>query len=259
MNKPAGSPDVIITTLPDGQRIAFPARPGVLLTEPSGAGHTGVYDLAWAQAQAFIGQPMSPGKVRAGWPRAMNPARLGNLQFPREGIDPADQAASNAANTSVAWVLGALTGLCERGQVPCVRTTEHYGTDYLIQPGTFLDWLGAQGLAPSRFIVAWCRANGVEAEPTPEETVPPPAADRHPATRADLLTPVIKRAIREAGHGATSAQVFAILQHWARRRDPPPPLFGVCDGGIQWKDANDNPKELSQGALRDRMRRLKDK
>jgi hypothetical protein len=73
--------------------------------------------------------------------------------------------------------------------------------------------------------------------------------------RADLLTPLIENAVAEVGDEAS--QVFTLLREWAKaKRDP---LFGVTELGLQWTDANDEPRDLSRKALGDRLRRLRGK
>lgn len=137
--------------------------------------HTGVCDLTWSEAQPFIGDGFTPEQFRAGWPATLEPSRLGNLQFPREGIPSQDLEANNRANGRQHWVMEALTGLCQRGELECkpiqhVRRDASTGKvvlqwpDYLIEPQPFLEWLAKQRLDPSRFIVAWCAANGISCE-----------------------------------------------------------------------------------------------
>ena len=136
---------------------------------------TGVCDLVWSEAQPFIGDGFSPEQFRAGWPSTLEPSRLGNLQFPRESIPSQDMEAINRANGRQHWVMEALTGLCQRSELECkqiqhVRRDASTGKvvlqwrDYLIEPQPFLEWLAKQGLDPSRFIVAWCAANGISCE-----------------------------------------------------------------------------------------------
>lgn len=75
------------------------------------------------------------------------------------------------------------------------------------------------------------------------------------SARADLLTPVIEDAVREAGEGAP--RVFALLQAWAREKAPRSPLIGVTNSGVQWLDAEDEQRELTVKNLRDRLRNRK--
>ena len=71
--------------------------------------------------------------------------------------------------------------------------------------------------------------------------------------RVNALSPVVERAVRECGSDQ-AAQVFALMQQWARQKNPPAPLRGVTETGIQWINAKDEPKELSLAALRERLR-----
>jgi hypothetical protein len=139
--------------------------------------HTGVCDLIWSEAQAFLGDKFSPQQFRSGWPVALEPSRLGNLQFPTEDVASQDIEAINRANGRQHWVMEALTGLCQRGELKCkpiqhVRRDAGTGDvvlqwrDYLIEAEPFLEWLAKQDLEPSRFIVAWCNANGVNPDKT---------------------------------------------------------------------------------------------
>lgn len=137
--------------------------------------HTGVCDLSWSEAQPYVGDKFSPEQFREGWPTALEPSRLGNLQFSREGVDPHDMKATNSTNQRQHWVMEALTGLCQRKELKCepIQHIRRDGktnkvvlewSDYLIEPRPFLDWLAQQNLEPSRFIVAWCNANGVSCD-----------------------------------------------------------------------------------------------
>lgn len=151
--------------------------------------YTGVCDLRWSEAQAHVGDKFTPEVFRSGWPKALEPSRLGNLQFPREGISPQDIDAINRLNDRQHWVMEALTGLCERGELICepiqhVRRDAGTGMvvmqwpDFLIEPQPFLDWLAKHGLAASHFIVSWCAANGISsiyresAQQTPSQRPP---------------------------------------------------------------------------------------
>lgn len=153
--------DIAIEQLPDGRRIAYAVRPGVVLQTLPDGNHTGVSNLEWAEAQDYLGTGFSPREQRCGWPKMLSHFQLGNLQFPVE--HPGDTAASNEASRRQWWVSQTLQGLCERGHMGYSGRRPPYG-DYLIAPQTFLAWLTAQGLSPSRLIAAWCKANGVEVE-----------------------------------------------------------------------------------------------
>jgi hypothetical protein len=184
--KQFGEDDVAIRKLPDGSTVVYPLRPGVVIYEPShvklAQRHTGVCDLVWSEAQPYVGD-ISPEEFRAGWPKAMEPLRLGTLQFSREGIAPDDFVAMNSAGGKAYWVYHALMGLCQRGDVKCepIRRIVRDGNtgkvdmewdDFLIRPQQFLDWLNQQKQEPSRFIVAWCEANGVRLGTNEDRTQP---------------------------------------------------------------------------------------
>ena len=145
-------------------------------------------------------------------------------------------------------------------------------TRHHIAAQDFAAWLAAQGEEPSPHITAWFKARGVAAAqagpvPAAEQAAPPepvqaaPAAEKEPSQgrtrrRRDLLAPLVEKAQRECSNPSDSAEVFALLRNWAQIRPPLPPLFGVTeDGCIQWRDSNDNPKELSIDALRGRINR----
>ena len=71
--------------------------------------------------------------------------------------------------------------------------------------------------------------------------------------RQDLLTPLIWKAAREAGEGATAAEVFAILRNWAGQKGTL--LIGATEEGLQWLDSSDSLKILTLNALRKRLGR----
>lgn len=75
-------------------------------------------------------------------------------------------------------------------------------------------------------------------------------------TRRDLLAPLVEKAQREChSTPCDTPVVFALLRQWASSPAPHAPLVGVTvDGNIQWRDANDSPKELTLRALRERLR-----
>ncbi len=102
--------------------------------------------------------------------------------------------------------------------------------------------------------------------PAPETVAPAPAgaggelpvqstrtATRH--RREDLLTPAIDTAKAGCANPGSASEVFARLQAMARMAVPTPPLLGVTDGGVQWIDSNDTPRELNLEALRKRLGR----
>lgn len=76
-------------------------------------------------------------------------------------------------------------------------------------------------------------------------------------TRKDLLTPVISSAQRECAAPFDAPAVWAVLVRMAESRTPP--LMGVTDEGIKWRNANDEPRFLSLRNLRERLWRMKRK
>lgn len=71
--------------------------------------------------------------------------------------------------------------------------------------------------------------------------------------RADLLTPLVQRAMQEASTGP--AEVFNLMREWASEKPPLQPLRGVTESGIKWSNANDDEQELTLDALRKRVKR----
>ena len=71
--------------------------------------------------------------------------------------------------------------------------------------------------------------------------------------RQNLLTPLIRKAAREAGEGATAAEVFAILRSWADQKRVP--FIGAAEGGLKWQDSKDELQILTIDALRKRLER----
>lgn len=165
-------PEVIERRTAGGQTLVYAAHPGIVLQELPDHRHTGVCDFEWSEAQAHIGDHFTPREVRAGWPLRLSPARLANLQFPHERNVAGEYLPTNASARQN-WVLDALTGLCERGEIkgePIHRIMRDESPspqppmqwlEYWIDPRTFLNWLTGHGLEPSRFIAAWCKANGM--------------------------------------------------------------------------------------------------
>jgi hypothetical protein len=269
--------DVAIRRMPDGSTVAFPLRPGVGIYEPShvqlAQRHTGVCDLVWSEAQPYVGD-ITPEEFRAGWPKAMEPLRLGTLQFSREGIAPDDFVAMNSAGDRAYWVYQALMGLCQRGGVKCepIRRVVRDGNtgkvdmqwdDFLIRPQQFLDWLKQEKQEPSRFIVAWCEANGVrlvtnephtQLEPSLPQQSGESLATSGRKSRGDLLTPAIRSAQQQAKDPRDASEVFIVLR--ARAGSSGYPIVGSTDEGLKWIDANDEPLFLTLKKLRDRLRRM---
>lgn len=205
-SKKAPGPDIFASQLPDGRTIVYPARPGIVLRDRPDHRHTGACDFEWHEAQQHIGDHFTPREVRAGWPHRLSPMRLANLQFPHEKDDTGIYPPSDASARQN-WVSDALQGLCERGQIKgeLIHRTTHLPPpaapmqwlEYWIDPQTFLDWLAGHGLEPSRFIAAWCKANGVKIEgaaPTPRADAAPQAAAPEAKAAPEWQTLAQKRA-----------------------------------------------------------------
>lgn len=115
----------------------------------------------------------------------------------------------------------------------------------------------------------WLPAPVAEPEPAPatppapaetaqEQPPPAPAPVQQAATkkglpRQDLLTPLINKAVQEAGEGASPAEVFAVLRAWADQKRAP--LIGATEEGLKWIDSSDRAKFLSLDALGKRLKR----
>lgn len=277
--KQFGEDDVAIRKLPDGSTVVYPLRPGVVIYEPShvklAQRHTGVCDLVWSEAQPYVGD-ISEEEFRAGWPKAMEPLRLGTLQFSREDIAASDLNALNKVSHRAHWVYQAVTGLCERAELKCqpirhIRRDARTGKevmkwdDFLIQPRQFLDWLKRQNLEPSRFIVAWCEANGTKPDTKekhehpesgqPQQSSEPVAVPTKRRSRGDLLSPAIRSARQQAADSDSASEVFNILRACAGSKGHP--IVGITDDGLKWFDANDDVQYLTIKKLRDRLRHMK--
>ena len=241
--------------LPDGTVAIYATRPDVVLYDPlGGSRHTGVCDFAWTEAQGHLGDGFTPAQVRQGWPLELTPGQLANLQFALEGIDPHDVAALNKNSKLQVWCCDALQGLCESNRLahtPIERVIRGGGmppmrwSDYLISAATFRDWLETQGIQPSRFIAAWCKANRVAVRapeavtPTTPDALPesgtPSASEAHEAAPADIRKraalietlraewPTIEADLREASRNGLSAA-----------RVPEPAGFWNADKAREW-------------------------
>ena len=73
--------------------------------------------------------------------------------------------------------------------------------------------------------------------------------------RQDLLAPLVKKALKECGSDA--ALVFSLMRQWAAEKPPRPPLVGVTEDGIQWRDSKDEVPTLSRRALSARIKRAR--
>lgn len=94
--------------------------------------------------------------------------------------------------------------------------------------------------------------NGIEPPHKPAVQASPDAAPRR-KSRCDLLKPIIEKAVEECGQDHTL--VFGLLRQWANQQPPRQPLRGVTEKGIQWVNAQDEAKELTINALKQRLER----
>ena len=163
--------------LPSGETFVFPMEPGVVIQHSPGPPyrHTGIVNREWIEAGKVVGRNYTPNEIKSGWPQAMEPHRLANLQF------PSDSTGQEFINT-------AMISACESGQVGCTafvrddyallpsggRQLIESWTDYAIEAKTFAAWLTAQDMEPSPHIAAWFKAVGVV--PAQELAVVVPAA-----------------------------------------------------------------------------------
>lgn len=71
--------------------------------------------------------------------------------------------------------------------------------------------------------------------------------------RRDLLTPVIEAAQKDCGNPFDTPSVWASLVRMVNAETPP--LVGVTEEGLKWKDPNDELQFFSIRSLRSRLRR----
>ena len=130
-----------------------------------------------------------------------------------------------------------------------------------LAPADFKGWLAAQNLAPSEHIAAWFDAMGVAdaplAAPLAVVSIPPQttATIVKKSKNRDLMTPRIEDAQRNMSDPFDAPAIWSKLCTMAENKVRP--LFGISDTGIQWKDGNDDPQELTLKMLRDRLGRQK--
>ena len=110
---------------------------------------------------------------------------------------------------------------------------------------------------PRRF--TRCRAASARLRtPALRHALPVPAAELVPQpttaiARRDLLTPVITAAQNECNDGSSAAEVWAVLICMGEQRRPP--LIGVTEDGIKWRNGIDEVKFFTIKNLRDRLSR----
>lgn len=215
--------------LPDGRTIVYTTTPGVVLHreyEPSPYGFTGVVNRAWIEAANAVGRQYTEREIEHGWPLAMEPHRLANLQHPQD-------------STGQTYINTALLSACKTGQLRCTAYKHHdyalqpngggklieVWTDYAITAPTFAAWLARQGEEPSTHIAAWFKAAGVAPAPAPSPPAAPvtdsPPGGMEPATgkrwtterKAELKAYREKHGTEEAArqYGISAARVRALL------------------------------------------------
>lgn len=158
---------------PGAATLAFTTDPGTVIvkipTPPYGA--TGVVNRAWYEATRIVGRNYTDREIEGGWPTAIEPHRLANLQAPQD---------SNGQS----YIHIALLAACKNGQLRCVAFERvDYGlmpsgnwepfetwTDFAIAAQDFREWLAAQKMEPSPHIAAWFAAAGVKQADEPCQT-----------------------------------------------------------------------------------------
>lgn len=196
---------------------------------------------------------------RAGWPDTFTGRQLASLQAHKNGVDTSSRAWAKEVGI---WESAMWLGI-DNGTLRGTETTGRRASWCHITAPDFAAFLAHMGEQPARLVAAWFKADGVQAA-APAQASPMPRAPAKGTTpkmgpkRQDLLTPLIRQAMRESGDSASPAAVFNVMREWAKQQNPPQPLFGVTDSGIQWVGADDAPRELSINALRARIQRTKE-
>jgi hypothetical protein len=142
-------------------------------------------------------------------------------------------------------------------QYPVYKAKEYF----YVAARDFKAWLAALRDTPSEHIAAWFEAVGAGAAviDAPVVVAPTPSTST-PAKlkRRDELWPVIEKAQREVDDPFDAVAIWLKLCEWAQAEEKTFPLIGVTGDSIQWStDPNDDPKELTQRGLRDRLGKQK--
>ena len=142
-------------------------------------------------------------------------------------------------------------------QDPVYKAKEYF----YVAARDFKAWLAALRDTPSEHIAAWFEAVGAGAAviDAPVVVAPTPSTST-PAKlkRRDELWPVIEKAQREVDDPFDAVAIGLKLCEWAQAEEKTFPLIGVTGDSIQWStDPNDDPKELTQRGLRDRLGKQK--
>ena len=142
-------------------------------------------------------------------------------------------------------------------QDPVYKAKEYF----YVAARDFKAWLAALRDTPSEHIAAWFEAVGAGAAviDAPVVVAPTPSTST-PAKlkRRDELWPVIEQAQRQLSDPFDAAAIWLKLCEWAQAKVKTFPLIGITGDAIQWRtDPNDDPKELTQKGLRDRLGKQK--
>jgi len=140
-------------------------------------------NLAWFEAMAIVGRVFTADEQKAGWPPALKPAQIGQLQRPCARTD------ETGWRFAVALV-NAINAACTAGEIEHSTATEHIRKELrrallmgepapqrtyqlipyevkLITAQAFANWLAAQQIEPSQHIRAWFAANGISVPEVP--------------------------------------------------------------------------------------------
>jgi hypothetical protein len=243
----------------------------------------------WRDAMAEAGRHFDKAEQASGWPDAMKPDQMAALQRPYQINDVRQKRITTA-------LLSGITSDCNAGTLQHHtrsrtvidgykkvyagdRITESfiYGTrreptfrhepvskakDFVyVTANDFAAWLAAQGEPPSEHIAAWFDAVGAGATvPDAPVVVAPTPSTSTPSRpkRRDEIWPVIEQAQRQTLDPSDAAAIWLKLCEWAQAEVKTFPLIGITGDAIQWRtDPNDDPKELTQKGLRDRLGKQK--
>ena len=238
---------------------------------------------AWRDAMTEAGRAFNHEEQKAGWPQTMTPWQLASLQRPFANGDIKGRTSCHAlfhgieddckagaiqitaeakekvtpgrfietASSGPNWTAGrwgfdsARTG---HYKPPTVRQW----TEYRITAITFVEWLAAQEIEPSRHVAAWFKSQGVttakatpvpapaaQVEPVPERSAPdspPPRILKKIALIRELEHewPTIERDLSEASRNGLSEAKADKHGYWD------------ADKARQWADSNGKLKKSAQ-------------
>lgn len=255
--------------LPNGETLVYSTSPNVVIvdTPKSPYGFTGVVDRAWIEAAGIVGRQYTNREIESGWPLAMEPHRLANIQCPQDSVG------QNYVNT-------ALLTACKKDQLQCHSFERHnyslgsdgrrelfsVWTDYAIAAQDFAAWLAQKGEKPSVHIAAWFKAVGVRTQPetAPAQHAAAPVADS--ASNAPAWT--VTKPQRYSGYAAPLHRFLAaahregkprptardVLEAW--RSERPAGIAKVLADGFDYFDANGDEKAADLEAIRKAIGRM---